>query len=166
MKRIIFICILSSLLLFVMSFYFANKIFDFIFSFFYNAEYRFIFTGVNDSIVISTKLSVSIALIPLLVMALWAYGKIILLRKKIFSLIIITISIALVFLFNVYRIQSLLNDFSHKAYKSHILMSQLYFEYAVIIGTLLGVIISYFTLRTKQFSEDFSTAISEIGSGK
>ena len=163
MKRTIVYCILSSILLLVLAFYFSGEIIDFILSLFYNSESRFVVTHVNEPFLLSVKLSLSIAVIPIIIMIAWFTGKISSNRKWLFSVMIIIGCIALSILLNVFRIQMRLNKIANSAYKSRIPIGQLYFEYAILIGAIFGLLITYFVFKNKRLNEDLNPAISEIG---
>ncbi len=163
MKRTIFTLSGIAILLFLASFYWSDFIWDFLFSFFRSSNLLFVSTEVNETFLIALKLSLSIAFVPLFILVTWLSGNIILLRKRLFSIITILLCIFLAFSFNILRIQS--HDITITALKgkASFPIQNLNFDITIIAGTIIGGIISYFIFRSKKRDRTLYSNISEIG---
>jgi len=163
MKRTILICSGISILLFIASFYWHNIIWDFLIFFFRDSNFLFVTTEVNGTFLLALKLSLSIAFVPMFLLFTWLGGNIILLRKRLFSIVTVLVCIFLAVAFNILRIQS--HDISLTNLKGEISFSiqDLNFAFAIIMGTVIGCIVSYFIFRSRKVDTVLNSNISEIG---
>jgi hypothetical protein len=162
MKRTILYCVSSSIILFIVSFYFRDKLFDLFFSFFNERNLGFAVHALNSTFLISLKTSASIGVIPLLLLVVWIAGKITSSRKKLFSFLIVIVCIILTIIVNVLRI-NYVTAMANLPNQAIFPVEDLFFEYAISIGAILGTAISYFIFRTRQRKEELNAAIKEIG---
>jgi hypothetical protein len=163
MKRIVLLCSGIAILLFLASFYWSDFIWDFLFSFFRSSNFHFVSTAINGTFLLVLKLSLSIAFVPLFLLATWLGGNIILLKKRLFSIITILICIFLALAFNILRIQSHNITITNLKGKVSFPIQNLNFDIAIIAGTVIGGIISYFIFRSKKTDPSLDANISQIG---
>lgn len=163
MKHSVLYCIISSVILFIVSFLLRDTIFDLIFSLFNGSNLEFAVYHINSPFIIALKLSASIAAIPLSLLGAWISNNIIAFRKRALSVLIVLVCLVLAIMLNVFRISS------HGIVKSPLNVQipfpieKLYFEYAIIMGVVSGLIISYFIFRKRKLQEEMKAAIEEIG---
>ncbi len=150
MKRTILYCVSSSIILFILSFYFSDEIFDFFLLFFYDGHLNFVVTAVNGTFLIALKISLSIAIIPLILLIAWIGGRIESSRKRLFSILIVVGCMVLAMMLNVFRINSYLRLLTNLDAQISFPVAKLFFEYAISIGTIVGVVISYFIFRKRK----------------
>ena len=112
---------------------------------------------------IALKLGLSIGIIPLLMLSAWVYGSITSFRKRSSSVFIVLLCIVLACIFNVYRIRSYEMQVSPLGSPIPFPVEELYFEYAVIISTVLGSILTYLIFRKRNLREETKAAIEAIG---
>lgn len=163
MKRTILLCSGIAILLFIASFYWNDFIWNFLFSFFRTSNLLFVSTEINGTFLSVLKLSLSIAFVPLLLLAIWLGGNIVLLRKRLFSIITVLICIFLALAFNILRIQSHNITITDLNGKVSFPMQNLNFDMAIIAGTVIGGIIAYFIFKSKKTDQALDSNISEIG---
>lgn len=163
MKRTILFCSCISILLFIVSFYLIDILFDFLISFFSTSNLHFVVTEISGTFLLALELSLSIAFVPLVLLAIWLGGNIILLKKRLFSIITVLICISLALAINILRIQS--HDITIASLKGKVSfpMQNLNFDIAIIAGAVIGGIVSYFIFRTKKTDAGLDSGISEIG---
>lgn len=163
MKRTILLCSGIAILLFIASFYCNDFIWDFLFSFFRTSNLLFVSTEINGTFFSVLKISLSIAFVPVFLLFTWLGGNIILLRKRLFSIVIVLVCIFLTFTFNILRIQS--HDIIPANLKGKVSfpIQDLNFAFAIIAGTVIGCILSYFIFRSKKTDSALDSNISEIG---
>jgi len=164
MKRTILYCTISSVILFIVSFYLSGTILDFFLSLFNGSNLQFAIYDVGSSFMTALKLSVIIGAIPLLVLAAWISGNITAFGKRSFSVFIVLACIVLAIILNVFRISSHEIVLSPLNAQIPFPFEELYFEYAIIIGAVLGSVISYFIFRKRKLREETKAAIEAIGS--
>jgi hypothetical protein len=162
MKRTILFCCIASIFLFIASFGLGDVIYDFFLSFFDNSRLVFQVTAINGTFIAVLKLSLSIALIPILLLVVWLAGNIFLLKKRIFSIAIVLVFAAITITFNIFRIQS--HEMVMTNLKGKILFpsDELFFEYAIFIGAVLGCILAYLIFRSPKLNTGMDLAIPEI----
>lgn len=159
MKRTILYCIASSIILLIVSFYFNDRIFDFILSFFEGGHLQFVVHEFNSPFLAALKLSVSIGIIPLLLLIVLLAGQITSYRKRLFSVLIIVGCIALAIMMNVFRISSYEIEMTKLPAQITFPFEELFFEYAIAIGSILGSAISYFIFRKRKSNEELNLEI-------
>ena len=163
MKRTIVYCVISSVILFIVSFFLSNTIFGFFLSLFNRSNLQFAVYALNSNFIIALKVSVTIGTIPLLLLVAWISGNITSFRKRSFSVLIVLVCIVLTIMLNVFRISSHEMVISPLGAPIPFPVEELYFEYAIIIGVVSGSIISYFIFRKRKSQEEMKAAIEEIG---
>lgn len=163
MKCTILYCIISSIILLIVSFYFNDTIFDFFYSFFNGSDLQFAVYAINSTFKIALKVSLSIGAIPLLLLIAWIPSDIKTFRKMSFSVLIVLVCIALAITINVFRIRSHGIATSPLGVTIPFPIEELYFEYAIIVGVVTGSIISNFIFRKKKLQEETKAAIEAIG---
>lgn len=163
MKRTTLYCIVSSVILFIGSFLLRGTISNFFLSLFNESNLDFAVYQVNGYCIRDLKVSTGIGLTPLLLMAAWVLGSITSFRKRSFSVLIVLVCIALAIVFNVYRINSHQMAISPLGTPIPFPIEKLYFEYAIIIGAVVGSVISYVIFRKRKWQEETKTAIEAIG---
>lgn len=163
MKRTILYCIVSSVVLFIFSFYSGGTILEFFLSFFKGSNLEFAVYHHNSPFVQVLKLSASVAAIPMLLLGVWIRNNITSFRERSLTVLIILVCVILGIIANIYRISS------HEIVRSPLNIQipfpteKLYFEYAILISIFSGLIISYFIFRKKKLQEEMKTAIDAIG---
>ena len=150
MKRTILLCITSAIILFAGALAFNNVITDLFLSFFNNGHLNFVVNAVNSTFMVALKISISFGLIPLLLLILWITGKITLFSKRLLSVLVVTVCIILAIMLNVFRINSHEIVMANLPTQINFPIEELFFEYAIAIGTISGVVISYFTFRKRK----------------
>jgi hypothetical protein len=163
MKRTVLLCSGIAILLFIASFYWSDFIWDFLFSFFSTSNLHFVSMEINETFLLALKLSLSIAFVPLFLLVTWLVGNIILLRKRLFSIITVLILVFLAFAFNILRIQSHAITITNLQGKVSFPIRNLNFDIAIIAGTVIGGIVAYFIFRSKKTDSTIDANISEIG---
>jgi len=163
MKRTISYCIISSVILFIVSFFLSHTIFNFFLALFNRSNLQFAVYALNSYFIIALKVSVSIGTIPLLLLVAWISSNITSFRKRSFSVLIVLVCIVLAIMLNVFRISSHEMSISPLGAPIPFPIEELYFEYAIIIGVVSGSIISYFIFRKRKSQEETNAAIEEIG---
>ena len=163
MKRTIIYCIISSVILFIVSFFLMNAIFDFLFSLFDGNDLQFAIYAFNSPFIIGLKLSVCIGLIPLLLLTAWNFGNITSPRKMLFSVLIVLVCIVLAIMLNVYRINQYQMEVSPLGTPIPFPIEEVYFEYAILAGVVSGAVITYFIFRKRKLQEETRAAIEAIG---
>ena len=163
MKRTILLCCGFAILLFIFSFVWNDIIWDFLMSFLNNSNLLFVANEVNGMFLIALKLSLSIALMPLLLLLTWAAGNIILLRRRLFSVLTVILCISLAIAFNILRIQSHDIVITNLKEKITLPIESLRFEVAILAGTVVGCLVSYFIFKSKKIDIGLESSIAEIG---
>ena len=163
MRRTILYCLISAVILFVVSFFLRDTIHDFFLSLFNGSNLQFAVYALNSYLIIALKVSVSIGTIPLLLLVAWISGNITSFRKRSFSVLIVLVCIVLAIMLNVFRISSHEMVISPLGAPIPFPIEKLYFEYAIIIGVVSGSVISYFIFRKRKSQEETKAAIEEIG---
>ena len=150
MKRTILYCIISSIILLIASFYLNDRIFDFFLSFFKSGRLQFVVNEVNSPFLATLKLGLSIGIIPLLLLIVWLAGKITSFRRRLFSVLIMIVCIVLAIMVNVFRISSHEIVMTNLPAVISFPVEELFFEYAIGIGSIVGAAISYFIFRERR----------------
>jgi hypothetical protein len=163
MKRTVLFCIVSSVILFIVSFFLSHTISDFFLSLFNGNNLQFAVYALNSYFIIALKVSLTIGTIPLLLLVAWIYGNITSFRKRSFSLLIVLVCIVLTIMLNVFRISGHEMLISPLGTPIPFPIEELYFEYAIISGVVSGSIISYFIFRNRKMQAETKAAIEEIG---
>jgi len=162
-KRTILYCMVSSVILFIVSFFLSRTISDFFLSLFNGSNLQFAVYALNSYFIIALKVSVSIGTIPLLLLVAWISGNITSFRKRSFSVLIVLVCMVLTIMLNVFRISSHEMVISPLGAPIPFPIEKLYFEYAIISGVVSGSMISYFIFRNRKSQEETKAAIEEIG---
>jgi hypothetical protein len=162
MKRTILFCCIASILLFIASFGLGDVIYDFFLSFFDNRRLVFQVTAINGTFLSKLKLSLSIALVSILLLTVWVAGNISLLKKRLSSIMIVLVCIVIALGLNIFRIKS--HEMVMTNLKGKILFpsDELFFEYTIFIGAVLGCILAYLIFRSPKLNTGMDLAISEI----
>lgn len=163
MKRTVLLCSVIAILLLIVSFYWNDIIWIFLISFLQDSNLLFVSTEVNDTFVIALKLSLSIAFVPLFLLATWGVGNIILLRRRLLSIMTLLLFIFLAITFNILRIQSHYINITNLKGEVSMPIQDLNFEVAIVAGTVIGCIVSYFIFKSKKIDTSLESNISEIG---
>ena len=163
MKRTILYCVTSSILLFVISFYFIDAIFDFFFSFFKEEHLQFDVQEPSGPFHGALKVSLSIGIIPLLLLIAWIAGCITASGRRVLSGLIVTVCIWLSIMVNVFRIQTHEMVMTALPARVSFPFEKLFFEYAICIGAISGAAVSYFILRKRKGREELKQEIQAIG---
>lgn len=163
MKRTTLYCIVSSVILFIVSFFLSGTILDFYLSLFSRSNLQFAVYALNSNFIIALKVSLSIGTIPFLLLAAWVSGNIASFRKRSFSVLIVLVCIVLFTMINVFRISSHEMVISPLGAPTPFPIEELYFEYAIFIGGLSGSIISHFIFSKRKANEEMKAAIEAIG---
>lgn len=149
MKRAVLFCTVFAALLFIISLEFYGAIYEYLLSFHNGSHLVFQATSVND---INNRLilSVSIAIIPFFILAVWQIGEIVLMRRKIFSIIVVVVFIAIALVLNDFRIFTTETMMDNLRGVIPYPLEKVYFGYAIFSGSFLGSASAYILLRSKN----------------
>jgi hypothetical protein len=147
MKRTILFCCIAGVALFILTFIFNGFIYEYFLSFFDTGLPRFQLTGIGS---FNILLCVAIALIPVFILLTWLLGSIDSLIKRLLSIWLVGICISAAVTANVFRILSKQMAITNLKAVMVYPFNELYLEYAILAGTLIGCGISFLVFKSKQ----------------
>jgi hypothetical protein len=147
-RTIIFSCI-TAIPVFIIAFVCNDLINDYLLSFFDNNAFIFQQTTVSNFGRL-VRLNLSIALIPVFILLTWRYGQIDSPIKKLLSLWLIGICISSGLTVNTFRILSAQMVMTNFKGKTVYPVEALHFDYAIILGTIVGCVIALLIFKSKK----------------
>ena len=154
MKPTILYCLAASIILFIVAFYFNDEIFDFFLSFFKDGHLIISQQGVGSPFVVVLKVCLSVGIIPLIILIVWIAGKISSFSKRIFSILVVIVCIAITIMLNVFRIKSHEMVMTNLPAHVYFPLEELFFEYAIAVGAISGAVISYLAFRKRKIMKN------------
>jgi hypothetical protein len=150
MKNSVVYSILIAFVLAIISFMNIDGVVEFFNIFFKNTRIHFISTSISGPFDMALKLSLAIGLIPILVVLTWIKGNIVLFKQRFLSVFIVIGCITICLAVNIFRIQSVEMQMTALPAQIFFPLERLYIEYAILIGTILGCLLSYLIYRKRK----------------
>lgn len=149
-KITLILTIFASLVLFILTFTQFGKLFELLMPKFENFQYQT--TEIGSQFKFALFFSIVIGLTPILLYLTWRLGRIEKTKRRMFSGLIVvvfmTVSIVLRQQFFI-RLTNLKTQSGETIYNSFTI-ENLYFEYYLLGGLVLGCIVSFFSLKDKE----------------